>query len=136
MGTVGAALKEFIARKATLSIDGEIMAAGKNWHPSYGYVVTKEPVCGSHIQRYAHAEFDGQITCECLLVSDENWTTISKVLDTTYTLISTDVDTQGSPASTAETCTIKIFRRDRVGPANATGFIRCRIQAEITAVPT
>jgi len=136
MPTVGAALKEFIARKAVLSVNGVIMAAGKNWQPIYGYNITKEPVCGSHIQRYAHAEFDGQITCECLLVSDDNWTALSKNLDQTYTLVNTDTDTQESPASTAETCTIKIFKRERIGPANATGFIRCRIQAEITAVPT
>jgi hypothetical protein len=134
--TVGGAGKEFSAKNAVLTVNSIVMAAGKNWTFEFGYKVDREYVCGTPIHRTLHQGFEGDVECECVYVSDDNWLALSANQDTVYTLTSVDTDTQGSPASKTITATIKVTKVTRKGPANADGVVRATLKGVMTAFPT
>jgi len=133
---VGASGKEFVAKHATITLNSILMAAGKNWRFRWGLATPEEPVCGSDIPRVIHATFHGDVECEAVFVSDENWAALVDDRDTVYTIIGTDTDTEGSPNTKTITTTVKFSQFERVGPPNAEGIVRAFVRGTMTAVPS
>jgi hypothetical protein len=134
--TVGGANKELVAKFATLSLGGVVMAAGKNWTLTWGLKTLEEYVCGSDLPRVIHAGFSGKVTCDAIYVSDDNWGALSSVRDTTYTLVSTDKDTNTTQGQKVLTVLIKIKEFERQGPPNADGVVKAKLQGTMLADPT
>jgi len=133
---VGEPLTEFVAKHATISVNGVPMAAAKNWRYRFGFTAGEEPVCGSDIPRVLHGVFHGEVECESVYVSDDNWLTLAKARDTVYSVVSTDKDTNSPQGSKTTTMQVKIREFERVGPPNADGVVRAALRGIMTAVPT
>lgn len=135
---VGLAGKEAVARLATLTVNGVLMAAGKNWYFKWGPKGHEEAVCGTTIPRVLHGVFHGEVQCESIYVTDDNWAPLVSQanLDTVYTVISVDSDTSVSPGTKVDTATIKITEFERQGPANADGVIKATMKGIMTTYPT
>jgi|SRR5271157_1496083 len=133
---VGAAGKEAVARLANLTVNGVVMAAGKNWKFKWGQKGHEEPVCGTNIPRVLHGVFHGDASCEAIYVTDINWAALvaQANLDTVYTVISADQDT--TSGSKILTATVKTLDFERNGPPNADGVIKATLTAVMTAYPT
>lgn len=134
---VGAAGTELVARLATLTVNGSIQAAAKNWKISSKFNVHKEPVCGTYIQRKLHGVYDAEITCDAIFVSNDNWAHL--VLDATpdalITCVATDTDTGLGHGWTC-TSTVKVEEFYREGPPNADGVIKCQLKVTVIGQPT
>ena len=133
---VGESLTEFVAKHAILSVNGVTMAAAKNWRYRFGFTTGEEPVCGSDIPRVLHGVFHGEVECESVYVSDDNWLVLSKSRDTVYSVVSTDKDTNLPQGQKTTTMQVKIREFERVGPPNADGVVRAALRGIMTAVPT
>ena len=135
---VGLAGKEAVARLATLTVAGVLMAAGKNWYFKWGPKGHEEAVCGTVIPRVLHGVFHGEVQCEAIYVTDDNWAAIVSIgnLDQVYTVISADSDTSATPGTKVETATIKVTEFERQGPPNADGVIRAILKGIMTGYPT
>jgi hypothetical protein len=134
---VGLAGKEAVARLATLTVNGILMAAGKNWRFKWGPKGHEEGVCGTNIPRVLHGQFHGEVECEAIYVTDDNLAAIVSIgnLDQIYTVISADSDTSAAPGTKVETATIKVIEFERQGPANADGVVKATLKGIMTAYP-
>jgi hypothetical protein len=129
-------MKEFVAKHAVLTVDDKVMAAAKNWRYRYGLTTQEEPVCGTDIPRVLHGVFHGEVECESIYVSDDNWRAMASQREKIYTVISTDKDTSDPQGETVVTMLVKIREFERAGPANADGVVRATLRGVMTAVPT
>jgi len=132
---VGEAGKECVAKQAILSV-GSVHAAAKNWRFAFGYRTDEEAVCGTDIPRVLHSTFHGEVECESIYVTNDNWLALAKLIDQTVTIVSTDKDTGGSPGQVATSMVVKINRFERAGPGAGEGVVRARLSGTMTAVPT
>jgi hypothetical protein len=133
---VGAPGKEFVAKHAILSVSGAVMAAAKNWRVRWGLSTQEEPVCGSDIPRVLHGVFHGEVECESIYVSDDNWAALAALRDTPVTIVSTDKDTSTPQGQKVVTSSVKIREFERVGPGNADGVVRGRLSGTMVSEPT
>jgi len=133
---VGNAGKELVAKLATISVNGILMAAAKNWRIRFGLGAAEEGVCGSDIPRVIHGLFHGEVECDSIYVSDDNWGPLALTRDQVYTVISNDKDTSTPQGQKVITQTVKIKEFERNGPANADGVVRARLLGILTADPT
>lgn len=127
-----------VARLATLTLNGVLMAAGKNWKLQWGPKVNKDAVCGTVIQRLTHGSFEGKGTCEAIYVSDDNWGALNGLanLDQIFTLTSFDSDTEASPDTKILSVSVKCGPFTREGPSNADGVIKATLEVEFMSWPT
>jgi len=135
---VGLAGKEAVARLATLTVAGVLMAAGKNWYFKWGPKAHEEAVCGTNIPRVLHGVFHGEVNCEAIYVTDDNWAAIVSIgnLDQVYTVVSADSDTSTVPGTKLETASIKAVEFERQGPANADGVVKATLKGIMTGYPS
>ena len=133
---VGASGKEFVAKHAILSVSGAVMAAAKNWRVRWGLTVQEEPVCGSDIPRVLHGVFHGEVECESIYVSDDNWAALAALRDTPVTIVSTDKDTSTPQGQKVVTSSVKIREFERVGPGNADGVVGGRLSGTMVSEPS
>jgi len=133
---VGASGKECVAKAAILSVNGIIHAAAKNWRWAFGFRTSEEAVCGTDIPRVLNETFHGEIECESIYVTDDNWQALAKLRDQVVTIVSTDKDTSASPGQAVTTMSVKINRFERAGPGGGEGVVRSRLFGTMTAVPT
>jgi hypothetical protein len=133
---VGAAGKECVAKQAILSVNNVIMAAAKNWRMAWGKKTAEEPVCGTDIPRVIHETFHGEVECETIYVTDDNWKALASLTDQAVTIVSTDKDTSSTPGQVVTTMSVKINRFERVGPGAGEGVVRARLTGTMLAVPT
>jgi hypothetical protein len=133
---VGASGKEFVAKHAILSVNSIIMAAAKNWRTRWGLSTQEEPVCGTDIPRVLHGVFHGEVECETIYVSDDNWAALAALRDTPVTIVSTDKDTSVPQGQKVNTASVKIREFERVGPGNADGVVRARLSGTMVSEPT
>jgi len=137
MTSTGAKLKEFVAKKAVLSLNGVTIGAAKNWSITEGYPNWKEPVAGSAIARYGSDTWDAEVEIESLYVSDDNLHALVVTQDIEYTLITTDYDTQyPTPGSIVKTYKVLPTQFKRAGNSSGQGVVRSYFRGVITAVPT
>jgi hypothetical protein len=134
--SVGGATTEFSAKNAVLTVNSIVMAAGKNWSFDFGLKADSEYVCGTDIPRVLHQGFQGDVECDAIYVSNDNWLALSANRDQVYTIQSQDTDTQATPASKTLIATIKITKVSRKGPANADGVVKASLKGTMTAFPT
>jgi hypothetical protein len=134
--SVGGATTEFSAKNAVLTVNSILMAAGKNWSFDWGYKADREYVTGTPIPRVLHQGFEGDVECECIYVSNDNWFALAGNQDTVYSVESVDTDTQATPQSKTIIATIKITKVSRKGPANADGVVKASLKGMMTAFPT
>ena len=133
---VGSAGTEFVAKNAVLSVNGITMAAAKNWRFRWGLGVHEEPVCATDIPRVIHGVFHGEIECESIYVSDDNWGILADDRDVVYTVVGTDKDTQIPQQQKVITALVKIREFERIGPPNADGVVRASLRGVMTTDPT
>lgn len=132
---VGEAGTELVAKHAILSVNAVIMAAAKNWRIRHGLRVHEEPVCGSDIPRVLHGVFHGEVECESIYVSNDNWASLVSGRDTPITVVSTDKDTSAPQGVRTTTSSIKVNEFERVGPANADGVVRATLKGVMVTEP-
>jgi hypothetical protein len=132
---VGDSMREFVAKHAVLSVDGTIMAAAKNVIFRWGLNVHVEYVDGTDIPRVIHGGFHGEVQCESIYVSDDNWAAIATQRDRNITIINADQDTQTVPGQRVESAIVKVQEFERQGPPNADGVIRAAMKAVMTTDP-
>lgn len=132
---VGSAGTEFVAKNAVLSVNGITMAAAKNWRFRWGLTVQEEPVTATDIPRVLHGVFHGEIECESIYVSDDNWGILADDRDVVYTVVGTDKDTQIPQQQKVITALVKIREFERNGPPNADGVVRASLRGTMTAIP-
>jgi hypothetical protein len=132
---VGTAGTEFVAKHAVLTVAGVTMAAAKNWRFRWGLKTDEEPVCATDIPRVIHSTFHGEVECESIYVSDDNWAILADDRDVTYTVVGTDKDTQTVQQQKVITALVKIREFERIGPPNAEGVVRAALRGTMTAVP-
>lgn len=133
---VGEAGKETVAKHALLSVNGVLMAAAKNWRMRHGLRTHEEPVCGSDIPRVLHGVFHGEVECESIYVTNDNWGSLAAGRDTPITVVSTDKDTSAPQGTKTNTASIKVNEFERQGPANADGVVRATLKGTMVAEPT
>jgi hypothetical protein len=135
---VGLAGKEAVARLATLTVASVLMAAGKNWRFKWGQKTHEEGVCGTNIPRVLHGQFHGEVECEAIYVTDDNWAPLVSIgnLDQVYTVVSADSDTSATPGTKVQTANIKTLEFERQGPANADGVVKATLKATMVGYPT
>lgn len=132
---VGEAGKEFVAKHAILSVNGVIMAAAKNWRIRWGLATQEEPVCGTDIPRVLHGVFHGEVECESIYVSNDNWAVLTALRDTPVTIVSTDKDTSAPQGQKTSTASVKIREFERVGPGSGDGVVRARLMGTMVTEP-
>jgi len=132
---VGESGTELVAKWALLTIDGVFMGAAKNWRIKHGLRTLEEPVCGTDIPRVIHGVFHGEVDCEAIYVSNDNWAAKTKLRDTTVTIVSTDKDTSAPQGTRTTTLLVKISEFERQGPANADGVVRAVMKGTMVAEP-
>jgi hypothetical protein len=132
---VGTAGTEFVAKHAVLTVNAVTMAAAKNWRFRWGLTAHEEPVCATDIPRVIHGVFHGEVECESIYVSDDNWAILADDRDVVYTVVGTDKDTQQPQQQKVITATIKVTEFERNGPPNADGVVRASLRGTMTAVP-
>jgi hypothetical protein len=135
---VGASGKEMVARLATLTINGVLMAAGKNWKLEWGPKVNEDAVTGSVIPRVTHGTFSGKGTCDAIYVSDDNWGALVSLanLDQIYTLSSFDSDTAAVAGTKTLAVSVKLGTFTREGPSNADGVVKASLNVVFLSYPT
>jgi len=135
MSEVGAPMTEFVAKHAILKVNNVTMAAAKNWRYRYGFTTQREPVCNTDIPRVLHGVFKGDVECESIYVSDDNWQALHHNRDVVYEVVSTDKDTNSPQGTRTTTLKVKLNEFERTGPANADGVVRAACRGEIVDVP-
>jgi len=133
---VGEAGTELVAKLALLSVDGALMGAAKNWRIRHGLRTHEEPVCGSDIPRVLHGVFHGEVDCESIYVSNDNWARLTSVRDTPIIIVSTDKDTSAPQGVRTTTSSVKVNEFERQGPANADGVVRATLKGVMVTEPT
>ena len=128
-------MTEFVAKHAILKVDNVIMAAAKNWRYRYGFTTQQEPVCNTDIPRVLHGVFKGEVECESIFVSDDNWQALHHNRDVVYTVVSTEKDTNNPQGTRITTMTVKLNEFERTGPANADGVVRAAARGVMTDLP-
>jgi hypothetical protein len=133
---VGEAGTELVAKLALLSVDGVLMGAAKNWRIRHGLTTHEEPVCGSDIPRVLHGVFHGEVDCESIYVSGDNWAHLTALRDTPIIIVSTDKDTSAPQGVRTTTSSVKVNDFERQGPANADGVVKATLKGTMVAEPT
>jgi len=133
---VGEAGTELVAKLALLSVDGVLMGAAKNWRIRHGLTTHEEPVCGSDIPRVLHGVFHGEVDCESIYVSGDNWAHLTALRDTPIIIVSTDKDTSAPQGVRTTTSSVKVNDFERQGPANADGVVKATLKGTMVTEPT
>jgi hypothetical protein len=133
---VGEAGTELVAKHAILSVNSVIMAAAKNWRIRHGLKTHEEPVCGTDIPRVLHGVFHGEVDCESIYVSNDNWASLASGRDTPITVVSTDKDTSSPQGIRTTTSSFKVNEFERQGPANADGVVKATLKGTMVTEPT
>jgi hypothetical protein len=134
--SAGEAGTEFVAKHALLSVDGVLMAAAKNWKIKHGLKTHEEPVCGTDIPRVLHGVFHGDVDCESIYVSGDNWARLTSLRDTPIIVVSTDKDTSAPQGVRTTTSSVKVTEFERQGPANADGVVKGTLKGTMVTEPT
>jgi hypothetical protein len=129
-------MREFVAKHAVLTVQGSVAGAAKNWRFRWGFSTQEEYVTGTDIPRVLHGGFHGEVECDEIYVSDDDWAAKADDRDTIYTVVGTDKDTQDPQVQKVTTAQIKIREFERVGPPNADGVVRATLRGTMTAVPS
>jgi hypothetical protein len=128
-------MTEFVAKHAELKVNDVTMAAAKNWRYRYGFTTQQEPVCNTDIPRVLHGVFKGEVECESIYVSNDNWQDLHLNRDVVYTVISKEKDTNSPQGTRTTTMTVKLNEFERTGPANADGIVRATARGVMTDLP-
>lgn len=145
MVTFGNAWKEISSRYATLTLNGDVVACGRDWRFKFGQDTTEVPVNGTNVPRIIHGTFGGDFSCDYVYCSDETWSPLISAgnLDRTFTLIAynKDINSTGSgyggSAAVAVSWTATVKLKDfEVHNAASEGVVRASVSGTFTGYPT
>ena len=144
MATFGNAWKEMSARYATLTLNGDVVACGRDWNFRSGQATMEIPVNGTNVPRVIHGPFHGEFSCDYVYCSDDTWGALISTgnLDRTFTLIvyNKDINSTGSgyggsaAVAVSWTATVKLKDFEVRNPASE-GVVRASISGTFTGYP-